>query len=78
MNLLAFVPFFDPLPIWDNFWGWPALLLPLCAAVAIVYKGIKCKYVNRIARESAVLFVTIVIGMLAAAGALAILARIME
>jgi hypothetical protein len=76
--MLAYTPFLDPLPVWASSWGWPALLLPMCAAVAVVYKAIKCKYVNRIARESVVLFVMIVLGMMAAAGALAVLARVME
>ena len=43
-------PFLDPL------WGawsdgvWPLLLLPLCVAVAIVYKSIKCRSMSDVPR----------------------------
>ena len=32
--LLTYVPFMQPLPVWDV---WYLLALPLCAAVSIVY-----------------------------------------
>jgi hypothetical protein len=75
---LAYTPFIDPLPIWSPDWMWVILLIPLCAAVAIVYKTIKCGAVNRIPREALVLFVTIVVGMLMAAAALAGIVKLME
>jgi len=79
MNLLlGFVPFIDPLPIWIRPWIWSLLLLPLCAAVALVYKAVKCPRVDRILREAAVLFVTIVLGMAAAAVGISIVVRIMR
>ena len=69
--MIAYVPLFDPLPIWVNSWFWPALLAPLCAAVAIVYKSIKNKEMSSVPREASVLFVFIIGGMALAALALA-------
>ena len=34
MNLLAYVPFVDSLPVWDY---WPWQIVPLALAIAIVY-----------------------------------------
>jgi hypothetical protein len=47
--------------------GWQrmALLLPLCLAVSVVYKTTKCNRVAEVPLASAVLCVTIVIGMYA-------------
>jgi hypothetical protein len=75
---LAYTPFIDPLPIWSPDWMWILLLIPLCAAVAIVYKTVKCGAVHRIGREALVLFITIVVCMFAAAVALAGLVKLME
>ena len=70
MTLLAdaYVPFVYPLPIWDY---WPWLLLPLCAGVAIVYKSVKCSTMKLVPREALVIFVWMLVGFAAAAGALA-------
>jgi hypothetical protein len=62
--VLAWKPFVQPLPVWDY---WPLLLLPLCAGLAIVYKSIKCSDMRRVPREAAVIFITIVVGLCAAA-----------
>jgi hypothetical protein len=79
MNLLAdYAPFLDPLPIWSNPWYWPLLLLPLSAAVAVVYKSIRCKDMSQVPREAAGLFILIVLGMVLTAGALAGFAKFME
>jgi len=64
----AYVPFVYPLPIWDY---WPWLIIPLCAGVAIVYKSVKCQTMNRVPREALVIFVWMLVGFAAAAGALA-------
>ena len=63
-----FVPFIYPLPVWDY---WPWLILPLAAAVSIVYKSVKCQSMTLVPREAAVIFVWILIGMVAAGAALA-------
>jgi len=64
----TYVPFVYPLPIWD---AWPWLIIPLCAGVAIVYKSVKCHSMKSVPREALVIFVWILVGMAAAAGALA-------
>ena len=69
-HVLAYTPFVDPLPIWVRNWFWSTLLIPLCLIVSVVYKTIKCRYVSQIPRESGVLFVTIVLFMIVAAGVL--------
>ncbi len=73
--LLAYIPFLYPLPVWD---AWPLLLLPLCFGVSIVYKSIKCRAMNQVPREAVVIFVWILIGMAAAAGALAGVVKLTE
>jgi len=69
-HLLAddYVPFIYPLPIWDY---WPWLILPLCAGVAIVYKSVKCHSMRSVPKEALQIFTVILVGMAAAAGALA-------
>ena len=69
-HLLAdgYVPFLYPLPMWDY---WPLLILPLTAGVAIVYKSVKCRSMHQVPREALVIFAWILVGMAAAAGALA-------
>jgi hypothetical protein len=74
----AFTPFIDPLPIWSPDWMWAVLLIPLCAAVAVVYKAVKCGSVSRIPREALILFITIVLGMVLAAATLAGIVKWME
>ena len=68
LALLAYVPFVYPLPVWDY---WPWLIIPLTAGVAIVYKSVKCHSMRSVPREALVIFVWILVGMAAAAGALA-------
>ena len=72
-SLLAYTPFLYPLPIWDY---WPWLLIPLTAGVAIVYKSVKCQSMRQVPREALVIFVWILVGMVAAAGALAGVVRL--
>jgi hypothetical protein len=64
--ILAWTPFLDPIPIWSDR-VWPFLLLPLAAAVSVVYKSIKCRKMSQVPRESAVIFTLIILGMVAAA-----------
>jgi hypothetical protein len=79
IGLLAdYRPFLDPLPIGRHPYLWPLLILPLCAAVAVVYKCIRCRRMARVPIESLGLFVTIVLGMAFAALALAGVAKLME
>ena len=64
--ILAWTPFLDPVPIWSDR-VWPFMLLPLAAAVSVVYKSIKCRKMAQVPRESAVIFTLIILGMVAAA-----------
>ena len=74
MNLLAYTPFVQPLPLWS--W-WSLWLLPICAALSIVYKSIRCHEMKQVPREATVIFVTIVGGMLLAAGLLVVLVKLL-
>jgi hypothetical protein len=65
--LLAYRPFLDPLPVWNQ---WFLLILPLCAAVTIVYKSIKCRSMSQVPREAFQILVLILLGFLASGAAL--------
>lgn len=65
------------MPVWDDA-VWPWLLLPLCVAVAVVYKSIKCRTMLQVPREAAVLTIWIVAGMAVAAGVLALVVEGLE
>ena len=56
----AYTPFLRPLPVWD-YWAW--LLVPLCVAVAVVYKSIKCHSMRRVPVEAAKATMYILSGM---------------
>jgi membrane protein YdbS with pleckstrin-like domain len=68
-------PFNKPLPVWN--W-WYLLLLPLCLAIAIVYKAIRCDSMKRVPREALGLFVFIIVVMVLTAGALAALVEVLS
>jgi hypothetical protein len=73
----AWTPFLDPIPVWaDSVWPW--LLLPLAVAVSIVYKSIKCRSMRQVPREATVITVWIILGMIAAAIALAGVVKVLE
>ena len=67
--------FIDPLPIF-NYWYW--LLLPLCLMFSIVYKTVKCDSVKDIPKAAIEITFWILLGMAAAAGALALVVKILE
>jgi len=73
----AWTPFLDPIPIWANA-VWPWLLIPLTAAVALVYKSIKCRTMRQVPREAAAIAIWIVLGMAVAAMVLSGVVRAME
>ena len=72
---LAYTPFMQPLPAWDY---WYLLALPLCAAVSIVYKSIRCRSMRKVPREAAQALGWILLGLTAAAVGLALLVGLME
>jgi hypothetical protein len=73
--LLAYRPFLDPLPVWNY---WFLLILPLCAAVTIVYKSIKCRSMSEVPREALHILVLILLGFVASGVALWGLIKLIE
>jgi hypothetical protein len=73
MNCLGYTPFVNPLPMHH----WYLWLLPLCAGLSVVYKSIKCHRMNTVPREAAVVFLTILGGILLAAGVLFALVKVL-
>lgn len=73
----AWTPFLDPVAIWSNA-VWPWLIVPLAAAVSIVYKSIKCRRMSQVPREAAVIFSLILVGMVSAAVVLAGIVQAIE
>jgi hypothetical protein len=61
---LAWRPLLDPLPLHEQ-WMW--LLLPLSAAIAVVYKTLKLDDLRQLPRQAARLTVLIVVSMIVAA-----------
>ena len=74
-HLLAYTPFVNPLPVWDY---WYLLILPLAAAVSIVYKAIKLEHLRDVPWQAFVIGLWIVFGMLGAAVVLAGVVRVVE
>jgi len=64
-------------PITFGRWQSILLLLPLCLAISVVYKTIKCDNIREIPLASVVSWVTIVVGMYAVGIALFVLYEIM-
>jgi hypothetical protein len=63
-------PFITPLPLTDYRFF---LAIPLCLAIAIVYKSVRCQSMQQVTRQALVLFVFILVVMVLSAGALAAL-----
>ncbi len=68
-------PFLQPMPIWDY---WYLLLLPLCVAVAIVYKAIKCRTMKEVPLEAASITGWIMVSFAAAAAGLVLIVKLFE
>lgn len=68
-------PFLDPLwGAWSN-GVWPFLLIPLCVAVSVVYKSIKCRSMRDVPRQAASITVWIILGMIFAGAVLAAIVK---
>ena len=72
---LGYTPFMQPLPAWDV---WYLLALPLCLAVSVVYKSIRCRSMRKVPREAVVATGWILLGLVAAAVVLAVVVWAME
>jgi len=66
-------PFMQPLPVWNY---WYVLLLPLCIAVAVVYKAIKCSSMKQVPRQAASITLWILLSFTAVAAGLAGLVKL--
>jgi hypothetical protein len=77
MPLLAYRLFLDPLPLWET-WQQYLLILPLCIAVAVVYKSMKCRTMSRVPIEAAQIVLWIIGGFTAAAVALMVLVKFLS
>ncbi len=73
--MLAFRPFFDPLPVWNY---WYLLIVPLCIAVAVVYKAMKCSRMSQVPLEAGVIVLWIIGGFASAAVGLMILVKLLS
>ena len=73
MALLAYSrPFLQPLPVWDV---WYLLLIPLCVAVAVVYKSVKCAEMSQVPREALAILLWILAAFAGASVALAVIVK---
>jgi hypothetical protein len=72
MPMLAYHLFLDPLPVWDY---WFVLILPLCIAVAVVYKSMKCQTMSRVPIEAGQIVLWILGGFSGAALGLMLLVK---
>ena len=68
--LLAYRPFFEPLPI-DRFWY--LLAIPLVVAIAVVYKTLKLPTLDRLVPESLLLAGQVLFFLVLAAVAVSVL-----
>jgi hypothetical protein len=71
-TMLAFTPFFDPLPAlfpgMDEYWL--LLVIPLVVAISLVYKGTRMKELRGLPKDAAIMSVQILVMMVFAAVAL--------
>ena len=72
MTPLAYRPFLEPLPVWNY---WYLLILPLCVCIAVVWKSVKCRSMDEVPAEAAVLVLWIIGGFAVAAAVLVGLIR---
>ena len=74
---MNYQPFLTPLPLWsDHIWPW--LIVPLAAAVSVVYKTMKCHSVRQVPREAATITLWILFMMVAAGAILAGVVKLVE
>jgi len=72
MNLIPATLFHDPIAV-QGFWYW--LLIPLAAAIAVIYKTLKVRHVRQVPLAALGLTLTILAGMALAAVVLFIIAE---
>jgi hypothetical protein len=75
MNLLAYIPLIDFINVGGY---WPVLLIPLAIAIAVVYKALKVRNIRELPRAAAGVTLTILVGMVLAAGLLVLIVWVAE
>lgn len=65
LNLLAWIPLINPIPLPPGWRLW--MFLPLTACVALVYRGSRVRDAKELPRGAAITFANIVVGMVALA-----------
>jgi hypothetical protein len=73
-NLIAWIPFVEPLPamvIW-----WPLLLIPLSLGISMIYKALRVPNLDHYPREVAIMTTQIIVAMIALSLALILLVQI--
>lgn len=73
--MLAYTPFFSPLPIWTYWW---VLLFPLVIGISIVYKAIKCNSLRQVPIQAASITFWILICLVGSAVALSVLVHALD
>ena len=68
-------PFIQPLPVWNYWW---ALLIPLLAAICVVYKSIKCAHIREVPWDAFVMMLWIIAALICSAAGLLVLVRVMQ
>lgn len=74
---MNYQPFLTPLPLWSDA-VWPWLIVPLAAAVSVVYKAMKCHSIRQVPREAAAITFWILFMMVAAGAILTGLVKLVD
>lgn len=74
MSLLAWTPFVEPITATAHFW-W-ALMLPMVVGISVAWKAIRLRTLDRYWREVWFMSAQLLAGMVALAGALMLLVRV--
>ena len=65
--LAQYIPFLDPINLFHQRWAWPFLLIPLSFGIAVIYKALKMRNLDRFWRGATMMTVQIVLAMAALA-----------
>ena len=61
MNMLAWIPFIEPVPHIGSWW--PLLLLPLSFGLSLVFRAIRTKDLSNYARDVTIMTMQIILAM---------------
>ena len=63
MNMIAWIPFIEPVPSIGSWW--PLLLLPLSIGLSMVYRAIRTRDLSNYVRDVVIMTVQIILAMVA-------------